>query len=325
MQESPKRLPEPPQTWQPLRDFRSADQVGELTPGLRYALRLAHERRQVAVELYAGSADVASFDVTSSLDEDAEEFATRIRDALHIRDEAQPALETVGASLNFWRSAAEAQGVLVFGFPSVAVAEARGFSLSGQTLPVVGLNNNDSPTGRAFTLAHELAHVALRSGESLCDFSDDTSDPEVERFCNHVAGALLVPARMLLAIPTVRSADSSRTWSEAEASQLAREFRVSREVILRRLLILGRTNQLHYSDWRKLFAAEYEKYKSKMDEGTGGPDYATKTLGQLGRLYASLILSAYGRNAIRTSSASAHLGVKVQHFGSLAAGLSGSP
>jgi Zn-dependent peptidase ImmA (M78 family) len=59
---------------------------------------------------------------------------------------------------------------------------------------VVALNTRDAPQARTFTLLHELAHIALRTGEALCDLTEQTpADARVEVFCNHVAGAALQP------------------------------------------------------------------------------------------------------------------------------------
>ena len=53
--------------------------------------------------------------------------------------------------------------------------------------------------------------------------------------------------------------------------KLASRFRVSKEVILRRLLILGRTTSDSYEGTREQFLEQYRK--RKLSESSGGPAY----------------------------------------------------
>jgi Zn-dependent peptidase ImmA (M78 family) len=186
-------------------------------------------------------------------------------------------------------------------------------------MPAVAINNNDMPAGRVFTLLHEVAHVVRKSGAVLCASVDDETDVEV--FCNHVAGAVLVPRGDLLNEPRVRSATSTEQWTDDALAALSRTYSVSREVLLRRLLILGKTSQTFYAAKRARFAAEYASWNQKRKDGTGGPDYLTTVLSQNGRLYARLVLEAYGHHAITASDVSTYLGVRTQHIPELETGV----
>ena len=316
-------IAEPPEDGQALKDFRSASSLGETSTALRFALRDAEERREIALELVGSLPDaVGAFDVSAQLDEHPEDVARRIRAALNVHLDEQLAARDAYAGLALWRRAVEGCGVLVFSFSGVDFHEARGFSLSAQPLPVVATNSKDAPSGRTFTLLHELAHIAVRSGEVLCDLSaHDTAAASTETWCNHVAGAVLVPRDALLAEPLVRVADDETEWTTSDISALARRYSVSREVIVRRLLILGKTSPDHYAEWRGRFNDEYAEYARKLDASSGGPTYMTKVVSQLGRLYPRLVLTAHDREAITTSAASGYLGVKVNHFDSLQAEL----
>src|SRR5664279_5370818 len=95
-------------------------------------------------------------------------------------------------------------------------------------------------------------------GGGTCDlvfrsFNAGTDDAEVQ--ANRFAGALLVPRDALLADSEVQSADSSTEWSDLQLERLSRRFRVSREVILRRLLTLERTNETIYRAHRAALLA----------------------------------------------------------------------
>ena len=109
--------------------------------------------------------------------------------------------------------------------------EFRGFALSDQYAPLVFINGADSKSAQMFTLAHELAHLWLdRSALSNTSASSSTESRREETWCNAVAAEFLVPMSNLL---TMLGDDESPTDA---MSRLSQHFKVSRLVILRRLL-----------------------------------------------------------------------------------------
>jgi Zn-dependent peptidase ImmA (M78 family) len=139
-------------------------------------------------------------------------------------------------------------GVLVFQSTDIDLSEMRGYSLASQPLPVIVVNRKDSPAARQFTLLHELTHLMLHTS-GLCDLEIGSgrrgAEHSTEVFCNHTAGAALVPRALLLSDPIVKS-HRGIVWEDGELKSLAAAHSVSREVILRRLLIAGRTTQVFY-------------------------------------------------------------------------------
>lgn len=123
----------------------------------------------------------------------------------------------------------------------LSVDEFRGFVLVDDLAPVIYLNRRDAPTARAFTLAHELAHVWF--GVSAIDRPDGTVGMapgqvedvrrRVERACNRVAAALLMPET------TVRAHASAIAVGDGVVESVARAFRVSRAAARVRLHDLG--------------------------------------------------------------------------------------
>ncbi|MGX5831842.1 ImmA/IrrE family metallo-endopeptidase [Mesorhizobium sp. 43Arga] len=101
-------------------------------------------------------------------------------------------------------------------------------------------------------MLHEFCHLVVRaSGISGLDFvAPEPAGAVVEQFCNALAGAALVPSDWLLSELLVRTKGQVKTWDDDELSALAGRFGVSREVILRRLLTLGRTTQAFYESRR---------------------------------------------------------------------------
>ena len=129
----------------------------------------------------------------------------------------------------------------------VEIAEARGFSIAERPLPAVVVNIKDSVYGRIFTLIHEFTHVLLNRG-GICDVDEgaDNDHEDVEIFCNHVAGATLVPRDVLLRSehvagkrgPTTCRMTSCDHW-HGHSTRVEKRFCVacSRSISPRRLII----------------------------------------------------------------------------------------
>jgi len=113
--------------------------------------------------------------------------------------------------------------------------EFRGFALADDRAPLVFVNGADSKAAQMFTLAHELAHIWI-GASALSDAGPASSPPAgVELWCNQVAAELLVPTAVL------RAELRRDTPVGEEAQRLARYFKVSTLVALRRVHDVGGT------------------------------------------------------------------------------------
>jgi Zn-dependent peptidase ImmA (M78 family) len=244
---------------------------------------------------------------------DSEQAAGAIREHVGITLAEQRSWRRPDVGFRTWREALERIGVLVFQTTRVDVKEMRGFSLVETSLPVILLNGGDAPAGRTFSLLHELCHLVLREG-GLClpgnERPGEGRDHEV--LCNRVAGATLVPADSLLAEPIVRRAVGRQEWADEDLAALAREYAVSREVVLRRLLIVGRTTERFYREKRRQFAAEVGAREAE-DEGGFVPPYRL-ALARMGRLYAKGVLESFYEGRVSASDLSRYLGLKLKHL-----------
>jgi Zn-dependent peptidase ImmA (M78 family) len=93
---------------------------------------------------------------------------------------------------------------------------------------------------------------------------------------------------------------------------------VSREVVLRRLLILGRTTQDHYRAKRREFLAQYKRE----EEDRKPPEKFARNLPQdavsnYGRAFTGLVVETYQQDRIALSDAAHYLGVRAKHLPSV--------
>jgi Zn-dependent peptidase ImmA (M78 family) len=310
-------VPEPPTTYSLPKDTRRLPDIepGEFSTGLLLAFRLAEFRRDVALSLDSNPPP-AEFVGTASLNGDPEELAAIGREVLGVTPAEQYGWRDPRRykPLNGWKNALESLAVLVFHYTGVEVEEVRGFSIPKRPYPVIAVNGSDTQNGRIFTLAHEFGHLLL-GDSAACDLEDYTRlgspDVPVETFCNRFAGALLVPADELLATEAVASVTSATDWDEQVLAELAMSFGVSREVVLRRLVILGRADEDFYRARRRdlLTLPVREAVDRK-----GRPSFVQMVVRNVGKPYARLVVDAYRADAITGADVVDYLGAKLKHL-----------
>ena len=312
-------LPAPPEEDPIPHDFRRLPgEIANLySRALRYQLRLARQRRELALDLAAElEADLPTlphFDL--GLSANTEETGAQLRTLLRVSREAQRTWRNPRASYNAWRASLERAGILVFQVTGVRPTEMLGFSLSERPLPVIGVNRKLHLHGRTFTLLHEFTHILLeRSG--ICDIDESAQRrPEEQRpeiFCNAVAAAALVPREALLAHGLVRTfPDQPREWSEDELSTIGREFGVSNEVILRRLLTAGRTTPAFYAERRAMWGRLFDTPNTATEPDTDFKrNMPQEVISDLGRPFTNLVVDSYLNSYTSLSDVSRHLGLR---------------
>jgi Zn-dependent peptidase ImmA (M78 family) len=299
-------LPAPPKSDTFLQDFRqfSEEEEQKLSPELRLELRKAKARRDVALGLF-DDLDITPpvFKATASLEEGAETVGKRIRDVLKVTFERQLEIHGDYDALHFWRDSIESSGVLVFQ-ASVSKSQMRGCSMWFSPLPVIIMNAKDSPYGRVFTMAHEMTHIMLRSA-GLCDLGNN----RIEVFCNAAAGEALVPSELLLSESAVRG-NGAHGWSDEELQTLSKRYSVSPEVILRRLLTLGKTTDDFYQSKKREWAKSAKT-------GGGFAPVPLRAVAASGKTFVRLVLDSYHQNKISSTDAAQYLGVKLKHLGNI--------
>jgi Zn-dependent peptidase ImmA (M78 family) len=160
--------------------------------------------------------------------------------------------------------------------------EFRGFSLVDQLAPLVFVNGADTKAAQIFTLAHELVHLFL--GETALDDADLGVAPTnpVERWCNQVAAEVLVP------LGSLRDALSPDVPVVDELESLARRFKVSTLVVLRRVHDAGR---LSWDEYQTAYRDELARILELLGErsGTGGNFFNTQP-GRVSKRFARAVI-----------------------------------
>lgn len=273
-------LPEPPQLALPVPDFRTLrDEVlREPSSALLDTLYLCQQRQDwyrdyARVHGFSRQAFVGS----AQVQEAPQAVAERMRAELQLSTEERRQLPTWTDALRQLIAKAEEAGVMVMASGIVGsnshrrldVGEFRGFALADELAPLVFLNGADSKAAQMFTLAHELAHVWLGATGVSDTEAGQVPEQQTERWCNQVAAELLMP------LQAVRAAYQPGTPVEDEIQRLAREFKVSTLVALRRLFDAGFLDQAQL--WQH-YRGEQARLAQLERRGTGGGDFY-RTLG----------------------------------------------
>ncbi len=322
-------LPQPPSLPPLAAEYRRLPgvQPGRESPELRLAIWVMSHRRETALALSEELGHpVPEFSLTAHLRENPLEVGARLRGALGVTSQEQLAWRDEWEAWRRWREAMEGFGVLVFQFAKVSLQQVRGVTLPRFPLPVIGINSKEtSAAARAFTLAHELAHLALARGrDEDVALREQRGEPEwqqVERFAEETASAALIPQE-ILANFLRRAAVRPGGWDVPQVRRLANQFRVTPLAMATRLRAAGALSWDGYRRWRE----QWDAYVATLPPRRGGfASPVGKTLGRAGRPFVQLVLEALDSHRITAVEACHHLDLRFDHFETLRSELRGGP
>lgn len=286
-------LPEPPVETVPIPDFRTmADRaLLQPSPNLLDTIYVCQQRqawyRDYALVRRLGVVDFAG---SASLDQPVVAVAQRMRKRLGFDLEARRGFGTWEEALRNFISLADQAGVMVMCSGIVGnnthraldPQEFRGFALADDLAPLVFVNGADSKSAQMFTLAHELAHLWLGQSALSNDEASTRDGAAVERWCNEVAAELLMPLEL------VRNELIPGEALENTRQRLARRFKVSTLVVLRRLWDAGVLSQGAF--W-VAYRTEVERLAAIRRAGGGGDFYLSQAARVSKRLARALVES----------------------------------
>ncbi|MEW6513363.1 MAG: ImmA/IrrE family metallo-endopeptidase [Pseudomonadota bacterium] len=285
-------LPAPPEEPLPIPDFRTmaGRNIARPSPNLLDTIYACQERQS----WYRDFAQVTgqpplAYVGSLTTDTSAVEAAVRMRQTLGFDLDARRDCPTWTEALRRFIEQADQIGVLVMVSGVVLnnnrrhldPDEFRGFALADSLAPLVFINGADTKAAQMFTLAHELAHLWL--GASALSDTNAASVPDhaVETWCNRVAAEMLVPLEVF------RSELHADEPVGAALARLAKRFKVSTLVILRRLMDAGAVARQEFDH---LYDEELQRLVA-VAGGSGGNFYRT-TAARVSRRFARALVES---------------------------------
>jgi Zn-dependent peptidase ImmA (M78 family) len=285
-------LPEPPVEQVPIPDYRTAGnrRIARPSPDLLDTVYVCQQRQEWYRDFARSQREESlPFVGSASLTSDIEATAARIRSALGLDLEERRQIPSWTEALRRFIEQADALGVLVMvngvvannNYRRLDPEEFRGFALSDRLAPLAFINGADTKAAQMFTLAHELAHLWL--GQTALSDVGPVSQPthDIEIWCNRVAAELLVP------LAALREEYQRGEALRGALDRLARRFKVSTLVILRRIHDAG---GLTRDQLWQAYKAELDRL-SAIPKGSGGDFYLTQAARVSKRFARALVAS----------------------------------
>lgn len=270
-------LDKPPVERIPIPDFRTAEnrRIDHPSPDLLETIYLCQQRQEWYRDFARSARDEPlPFVGTVSTQADVVAIAGRIRGALRFDVNECQQCPTWTDALRRFVEQVDRLGVLVMvngvvgsnNSRKLDPAEFRGFALADELAPLIFVNGADTKSAQMFTLAHELAHLWL--GQSALSDTEPVSAPRnnVEDWCNRVAAELLVP------LDAFKQAYRIGEELQGALARLARQFKVSTLVILRRIHDAG---GLTRDQMWQAYALELARLREIQSKSGGGDFYLT--------------------------------------------------
>lgn len=321
-------LPEIPNDFQPLQDFRKSDSVALSTSSI-FIIREIQQKQAWISDVYEENGDKKlDFVGKYSINDKPEIIARDILKTLGIT----PAFYESENPIKIWIDAAEENGIFISRTSFIHSRlkldskEIQGFAIADSYAPFVFINSQDWKAPQLFTLVHELAHIWIAetgvSNEIEANLKSKTKFHPVELFCNEIAANALMPRE------SISSLGTSTFRSSKEVFKAAKQYGVSSFALLVRALnldlialstynTLKKQADIDFSEFLKREAQKKEKQKSK----EGGPNYYLLQLNRNSRLFTQAVLDSYRGGRIEPTVASNLLNVQVNKFQKLEAQL----
>ena len=307
-------FPEPPLEAEEKQEFRTLPdfEIENLAADTIYALRQAKAMQLSLQEINNGinpSTKKIFQDISVSSSDDLRKLAEQIRKYLNVTLEEQLTWNDQETALKKWRSAVEEAGIFIFK-RSFKQREISGFCLIDIEFPIIYLNNSTEKARQIFTIFHELAHILLQTNGITK--SDDRyinslqgENKYIEIFCNKFAAEFLLPNHVFSEI--IR--ETVVNVNDKIISKISSDYKVSREVVLRKLLDNNLISQKEYTlKVREWYSEQVGKSQDK-NKQSGGDYYANQAT-YLGENYLKLVFNKYYQGQYDIERVADYLNIK---------------
>ena len=178
------------------------------------------------------------------------------------------------------------------------------------------INDKDARAARSFTLVHELAHIWLdESGVSGAPSPETprSSQDRIERFCNDVAGEILLPDAALRERPIGPVAEDRQSAADA-IQALADQWSVSEPMVAYRMNRIGLLETAIYRELVAGYAARWQhqrrRNREKYRDNEGGPNRHVVVRSKLGNALLDVVRRNLRDSTLTHTKAAKVLGVK---------------
>jgi len=222
-------------------DFRTfeSETKKEIIPNIAFEIRNAKYRRQKLLNIEEEFNDfyIPSFKLKDLKDKTEEDKIEILKN--HLGNSRAILSRT---KLDEWIKKVESLGVLVFEFYDISPNDLRGYAIYYDKLPIIGINHREHKNPKKFTLFHELSHL-LEKTNGLSNLDGYYMLPNEETVANRIAAEFLVPNNLFNSLINEYRIEN---FNEKNIGILAKNFNVSKDVVVRKALDLGFINKKEY-------------------------------------------------------------------------------
>lgn len=310
-------LREPPAQGDRGEDFRRlpGQTAPHFDPQLDALIRSVRARQSVVRSLLEDEeAPPLSFVSSKAIGNGAGRVAESIADVIGFDLAEYRRQSGPGAAFSYLRDCLEGQGIFVLligdlgsHHSKIATAGFRGYAIADSIAPFIVINDNDAQAAWCFTALHEAAHLWL--GQT--GVSGTSHEARVERFCNDVAGRLLLPISEIQELNDLASQSFEQCL--ARISQFAADRNVSRRMVAYQLLHADVIDGEAYRQLAERFTDDWRKSKAKDPDKTregSGPNYYVVRRHRLGPALLHLAQRSVDGGVLSPTKAAQMLGVK---------------
>jgi Zn-dependent peptidase ImmA (M78 family)/transcriptional regulator with XRE-family HTH domain len=253
---------------------------------------------------------------SETMDGDKVGLAGRIKKRLRFSLAEFRRQPTIEAAFGYLRQKTEDTGVYVLLVgnlgshrTNISAEIFRGFAIADPLAPFIVINDQDARPAWAFTALHELVHLWL----GATGISGAGIEARIERYCNDVAGEVLLPTSEMAQIADLRRMPFAQVFENIATFAATR--RISRAMVAYRFLLhnlitettWGQVTDQLRQEW---LAAHRRQEQEKEAADTGGPSYYVVKRHRLGNALLDTIRRSIGEGVITYTKAAQVLGVK---------------
>jgi len=317
-------LPDIPQDFQPLQDYRKKGSKELGTASIFIIREIQQKQAWISEVNEQNEEEKIPFVGRFSLQDNPVTVSKDILSTLDIN----PLQYEYENPIKEWIDKAESNGIFISRTSFIHSGlkldsnEIQGFAISDLYAPFVFINSSDWNAPQLFTLVHELAHIWIAETGISNQIQPIVRSQEkyhpIEIFCNEVAANALIP------IDYISELSKSDTTTSDQIFRYSKNLGISSFALLVRALNLNLISFSEYSSLKREADAGFREFmqkenerKAKQKQTDGGPNPYLLKLNKNSRLFTQIVLDAYKGGFVEPNIASNLLNTPTNKFSKL--------